>query len=170
MVLSPQRTKLLEEKTDKFAEIITEYIPWINIFRLDCFMVLLICIIRIPSLSLLTLSKEIYCRESATTTEMNQLIVEWKKSYVLVCDVVAEMNAFLGQPIFIFFIMSMISFINLVFTLFVDIFDNDLESIDVYLLTISSFLIWGGIIIFVSDQIPQQVSKIDIIIMKPLKL
>ena len=133
-------------------------------------MVLWICIIRIPSFSLLNLSKEIFARESATNVEMNQLIVEWKKSYVLVCDVVAEINAFLGQPIFIFFIMSMIISINMVFTLLVDILDNNLKSIGVYVFTITNFLIWNGILFFVSDQIPQQVSKIYIIIMKPSKL
>ena len=132
-------------------------------------MVLMMCLIRIPSFSLLTLSKEIFARESATNVEMNQLILEWKKSYILVCDVVAEMNAFIAQPIFIFFIMSMIISINMVFNLFVDI-DDDLEMIGVDLFTILIFLIWNGIIFFVSDQIPQQVSKIDIIIMKPSKL
>ena len=160
----PERTKLLN-----VTEILENFIPWITLIQYHCFMVLWICIIRIPSFSLLNLSKEIFARESATNVEMNQLIVEWKKSYVLVCDVVAEINAFLGQPIFIFFIMSMIISINMVFNLFVDI-DDDLEMIGVDLFTILIFLIWNGIIFFVSDQIPQQVSKIDIIIMKPSKL
>ena len=166
MILRPQRIKLLEDKTNLYIEIITDYLPWITQIQYTSFLVLFICLIRIPSLILVTLSKEIYSRESATAAEMNQLIVKWKKSYVLVCDLVAEMNAFLGLPIFIFFIMSMIIFINMVFAIFVDILRNDLEFLDVNLLMISNSLVWNGILIFVSDQIHQQVSKIDIIIKK----
>ena len=173
VIISQKPVVLLEDETDTIdtiTNIITDYISWIPSFQYAIFLVLSICLIRIPSLTLVSLSKEVYFRESATTAEMNQLIVEWKKSYVLVCDIVAAMNAFIGQPIFIFFIMSMISFISMVFSIFLDILHNNLEEIDTQLLMVFNSLIWNGILILISDQIPQQVSKIDVIIKKYSKL
>ena len=169
VVLRQKQVELQEHETDTI-HIIVDYISWIPSFQYTIFLVLSICLIRIPSLTLVTISKEVYIRESATTAEMNQLIVEWKKSYVLVCDIVAAMNAFIGQPIFIFFIMSMISFISMVFSIFLDILHNNLEEIYTQLLMVFNSLIWNGILILISDQIPQQVSKIDVIIKKYSKL
>ena len=118
----------------------------------------IICLIRIASMSLVALYKDISFGQSASTSEMSQLIMKWRKSYVLVRDLVAEMNAFFGQPIIIVVFITMLSTINQTFVVIVKIKTNDFSFLYQYILDIVTNTICLGLLAFIAEQIPQQVS------------
>ena len=99
-------------------------------------LVFIICLIRIASMSLEALYKEILFGESTFTSEMNQLTMKWRKSYILVRDLVAEMNACFGQQIIIVVFITMLSSINLTFTVIQKIKMNSYEYFFGYIMEI----------------------------------
>ena len=121
-------------------------------------LVLIVCLIRIASVSLETLCKEISFGKSASTSEMNLLIMKWRKSYILVRDLVVEMNAFFGAPIIILVFIAMLSSINLTFVVIVKIKTNDHTYLCDYIIEIVTNSICLSLLAFASEQIPQQVS------------
>ena len=131
---------------------------WIARVPIISILVLIVCLIRIASMSLTVLFKEISFRESASSSEKNQLITKWRKNYILVRDLVAEMNAFFGRPVIIVVILAMISSINLTFVLIIKIIMNDFSYIFDYITEILTNIICLSLLAFISEQIPQQVS------------
>ena len=127
--------------------------------------VLMVGLIRIPSLSLETLFKEIYFRESASTTyEMNQLIMKWRRKFILIRDLVVELNGFIGQTMFLFIFLGFTSSINLIFNAIAKVLTNNrLYLVDNILEAVVN-VIFFGLLAFVSDQIPRQVSEINVIV------
>ena len=125
----------------------------------------MVCLIRIPSLSLETLFKEIYLRESASTThEMNQLIMKWRRKFILIRDLVVELNGFIGQTMFLFIFLGFTSSINLIFNAIAKVLTNNrLYLVDNILEAVVN-VIFFGLLAFVSDQIPRQVSEINVIV------
>ena len=131
---------------------------WISSIPMISVLVFIVGLIRIASMSLAVLYKEIYFRESASTSEMNQLIMKWRKSYILVRDLVAEMNACFGQQIIIVVFITIISSINLTFVVIVKIRTSDSSFLIEYILEIVTNIICLCLLAFISEQIPQQVS------------
>ena len=121
-------------------------------------LVLIIYLIRIASMSLATLCKEISFGESVSSSEMNLLIMKWRKSYILVRDLAVEINAFFGQPIIILVFIAMLSSINLIFAVIVKISINDMSYMSVYALEIVTNIICLSLLALISEQLPQQVS------------
>ena len=121
-------------------------------------LILIICLIRIASMSLEALYKEIFFRESASTLEMNLLIMKWRKSYILVRDLVAEMNVFFDRPIIIVVFITMLSSINLTCAVIVKIKMNSNGNLFDYILEIVTNLVCLCLLALVSEQLPQQVS------------
>ena len=131
---------------------------WITQVPMLSVLVLIICLIRIASMSLATLCREISFGQSASSFEMNQLMKKWRKSYILIRDLVAEMNAFLGLPIIIVVFISMLSSINMTFAVIVKISMSDFSYFIDYMLDTVIHIICLIFLAFISEQIPQQVS------------
>ena len=131
---------------------------WITRVPMISVLVFIICLIRIASMSLEALYTEIFFRESASTLEMNQLIMKWRKSYILVRDLVAEMNHFFGRPIIIVVFIAMISAINVTFAVIIKIKINNLDFLCDYIIEIVTNTICLTLLAFTSEQIPQRVS------------
>ena len=79
------------------------------------FIILILFLIRIPSMSLAILFKDIPPTKSASGTEMADLVMKWKKHYALVCEFVASLNDFIGKPLLIFMPYVFMSFVGQTF-------------------------------------------------------
>jgi len=66
------------------------------------FVILVICLMRIPSTSLTLLFRNIEVKESASANETMDLVLKWREHYLLVCEFVESLNDFIGAPFFIF--------------------------------------------------------------------
>lgn len=133
---------------------------YIQIFSFVMFSVILI---RIPSVILAVLFREVPFNKYASTNEMIELVAKWSKYYLLVGDLIADINHFLGPPLVLFMGFSFFTFIGYSFIildalitttetplifLYDDIFTTILNVISVALLA------------YVSENIPQQVTEI----------
>ena len=154
--LRPENIESLLNKYTYF-QIVVYNTFWIKRISMISILVFIICLIRISSMSLAALYNEISFGQSASTSEMNQLIMKWRKSYILIRDLVAEMNAFFGQPIIIVVLTTMLSSINLTFTAIVKIKINDFSFLYQYILEIVTNIICLGLLAFIAEEIPQQV-------------
>ena len=118
----------------------------------------MVCLIQIPSMSLTFLFKEVHFSKSSSTTEKSQLIAKWKKQYFLICDLVVDINDFLGPTLFCFIIQAILTTIYFAFEVFVIRLDNGsiIGSSPIY------YVLQNIICIIIlssrSDQLPQQAS------------
>ena len=156
--LQPEEIAFIPFKKYKILQILRKDFYWIPSVPMISVLVFIICLIRIASMSLEALYKEIFFRESAFPSEMHLLILKWRKSYILVRDVVAEMNAFFGQPIIIVVFITTLSSINLTFAVIHKIKMNNFEYLFGYIMEIVTNFDCLTLLAFISEQIPQQVS------------
>ena len=156
--LHPEEKHMARFKNYKVLQMLMEAFNWTKRVPMISVLILIVGLIRIASMSLAVLYKEILFRESASTSEMNQLIMKWRKSYILVCDLVTEMNACFGQQIIIVVFITMISSVNLTFVVIVRIRTCKFLFLIEYILEIVTNIICLSLLAFVSEQIPQQVS------------
>ena len=154
---APVSKSLLFPNDNNFAMFVSK-LYWLSQIPLFSFVLLIVCLIRIASMSLEVLFKEISFGESVSTAEMNKLVLKWRKSYILVRDLVAEMNAFFGGPIIIFVFLAMLSSINLTHAVIVKIQMNESSIVFDYVMEIVKYTICLCLLAFISEQIPQQVS------------
>ena len=148
----------LPEKEYNVLRVFLKDFYWLTRIPIISILVLIVCLIRTTSMSLVALFKEISFSESASSEEMIQLIMKWRKSYILVRDLVAEMNAFFCRPIIIIVFISMLSSINLTFSVIIKIKTNNFSKLFDYILEILTYLICVTILVFISEQIAEQVS------------
>jgi len=126
------------------------------------FVVLSAILIRIPSLVLAMFAAEVQLNTSTSVTEMIELVAKWNEHYLLVRDIVAKVNDFLGEPLLLFFGFSFLTFIGYSFNIFYILWmDYDLKFLyfsDDIFITLQNF-VCIVLLVFVSDKIPQQVSS-----------
>ena len=124
------------------------------------FVILVVCLIRIPSLSLAALSEEIRLKKSASITDMVSLYLKWKKQYQLVCELVGDVNNFIGIPIFLFIIFSFIYLVSILFFLLYMLFINDLNYSDmgIQIYTLFKYLFCLIALAFASENMLCEVS------------
>ena len=146
-----------------FIEIFVLKAYWIIRIQMNSVIVLMACLIRIPSLSLAALFKEIYFGESASTYEMNQLIMKWRKKYIRIRALVAELNDCFSQPMLFFILICFIASINTIFNAITKILSNRLLFLVDNIVDVVVSVIFFSLLTFVSDQVPRQVSEINII-------
>ena len=156
--IQPEEIKNSPFEKYRVLQILIKDWYWITSIPMISVLVFIICLIRITSMSLEALYKEISFRESAFTSEMNQLIMKWRKCYILVRDLVAEMNACFGQQIIIVVCITMLSSINLTFIIINKIQLNNFLYFFDYITEIVTNIICLSLLAFISEQIPQQVS------------
>ena len=157
--LLPEKFQILIDANYSVISIFTYKAYTVNRIVMVSVIVLMVCLIRIPSMSLAALCKEISFREFASTSQRSQLIMKWRRNYILIRDLVSAINAFVGRPIFLFILLTMISSINLIFVVVARIVSNDFSLMYEYMLEIVTNIICLSLLAFLSDQIPQQVSQ-----------
>ena len=123
----------------------------------------MVCLIQIPSMSLAFLFKEIYFSKSASTTEKSWLIAKWKRQYFLICDLVVDINDFLGPTLFFFIIQAFLKTIYYAFEVFVISLDNGNIFGSPHIYYVLQNIICIIILSSRSDQLPQQASYNNVV-------
>ena len=131
-----------------------------KIFRIQTlsFFILIICLIRIPSTSLAFLFNEIPIENSGT--DMAELVVKWRKQYVLICELVASLNDFIGKPLLIFVIYAFVSFVGFTFHVLFLYFSTEPSMPVKYalIITILENVVYINILAYASEKISSEVS------------
>ena len=122
------------------------------------FVILVVCLIRIPSLSLAALSEEIRLKKSASITDMVSLYLKWKKQYQLVCELVGDVNNFIGIPIFLFIIFSFIYFVSYLFIILYMHFQQNVSYAYLEIYTLFKYLFCLIALAFASENMLCEVS------------
>ena len=79
------------------------------------FIILTVCLIRIPSMILDILFKEITLTETASTSKVAELVAKWKENWLVTYDLVVDVNNFIGWPFFLYIIYGFFIFVTLNF-------------------------------------------------------
>ena len=127
------------------------------------FVVLMVCLIRIPSMILEILFREVPFATSVPVVEMIQLVAKWNRHYLLVRDLVANISQFFGYPILLFILYAFITSINYTFAAIIVLWSTNTNSIipssvsyDFILIAIEN-VVCIVFIAHISEKIPQQV-------------
>ena len=133
---------------------------WFFLIQHASFVILTIYLIRIPSICLAILFREVPFKTSASIAEMVELVAKWERHYYLICDIIADVNRFIGGPLFIFITHAFLTFISYSFYLLKGI--TNPGSIPFYLYydlfyCVIQFFICMIVLAFVSETIPKQV-------------
>ena len=123
------------------------------------FFILTVCLIRIVSMGLAVLFKNISRKNPPSTTELAELLTEWKKHYLLICDLVLDLNEFIGIPLLIFLTKAFICFVGYSFYILglLACTKRDLLFIISVLNLILKYLICVVILAFASEKISSEV-------------
>ena len=121
------------------------------------FIIFITCLIRIPSTSLTILFKDIPSEKCASVNAMANLVVKWKKHYLLVCELVARVNDFIGKPLLIFMAYVFLTFVGHTFYVMHDYFSStSLPSPEIYAYGYSIFR--NGICVICLATISEKIS------------
>ena len=123
------------------------------------FIFLTVCLIRIPSMILDNLYKEITLTKTASITEIVELVAKWKENWLLICDLVADVNSFIGWPLFIFIIYGFFIFVSFTFTVLFRILTNE-RSLSFNFITmyfILKFFAYLCLLAFAAEKLPSKV-------------
>ena len=155
----PERFKFIF--ADDLFKYLLEESFYLMILQQLSFFFLMIGLIRIPSMCLSILFRDVPSTKSVSTNEIVKLVAKWKGNYILVCDLVTAINEFIGWPLFVFIVYAVFVFIS--FTsitsyrlLSSNKFSFSASFINIYF--VFKFMIGIISIAFVSEKIPSQVS------------
>ena len=134
---------------------------WFFLIQHASFVILTVYLIRIPSLCLASLFREVPFKISASIAEMVELQAKWERHYFLICDIVLELNRFIGGPLLIFIAHAFLTFVSYSFTLF-NYFLYPMKKPNIYLYIDLGYGIFQNFVCiialaFVSETIPKQV-------------
>ena len=127
------------------------------------FVILMVCLIRIPSMILEILFGEVPFATSVPVVEMIQLVAKWNRHYLLVRDLVANISQFLGFPMLLFILYAFITSINYTFATILILWSpnssRNIPTSNIYdfILIVIENVLCIILIAHVSEQIPQQV-------------
>ena len=129
------------------------------------FIILSVCLIRIPSIVLAALFRELTFGNPA---DMNEMVAKWNRHYLLICDLVADLNDFLGQSLLLFIGFSFFTSISYSFTILYVVFIK--SDVPFPLFYDDIFIVIQNLVCFIfltfaSEKIPQQASDLYEILM-----
>ena len=111
-------------------------------------------------MALAILFREVPFKKSVSPTEMIELVVKWKKNYFLVCDLVMDINHFLGQSLAVFICFTFCSSIGYSFFVSYVSFMSDEVPFLLYFeqaYTVTQNIIGITLLAHTSEKIPHQV-------------
>ena len=127
--------------------------------QLFSFIILTVCLIRIPSVIVDILYKEINLTKTASINEVAEHVAKWKENWLLICDLVAVVNSFIGWPLFIFIIYGFFIFVSFTFTVLFRILTNE-RSLSFNFITmyfILKFFAYLCLLAFAAEKLPSKV-------------
>ena len=92
------------------------------------FIILTVCLIRIPSMILDILYEEIDLTKTASTNRVVELLAKWEEIWLLICDLVADLNNFIGWPLFLYIIYGFYIFVSFTFLVLFRLLVDDKHS------------------------------------------
>ena len=123
--------------------------------------ILTVCLIRIPSMILDILYKEITLTKTASINEVVELLTKWKENWLLICDLVVDVNNFIGWPLILYIIYGIFIFVSHTFLILFHFLGNERHSlisngINMYL--ILRFFTCFCILAFEAEKLPSKVN------------
>ena len=123
--------------------------------------ILTVCLIRIPSMILDNFNKEITLTKTASVNEVAELVAKWKENWLVVCDLVADVNDFIGWPLFVYIIYGFFIFVSYTFTIFFRILTDEglslsFSSITMYF--VLKFFVYICLLAFEAEKLPSKVN------------
>ena len=125
------------------------------------FIILTVCLIQIPSMILDNFYKEITLTKNASITEIVEFTAKWKKNWLLICDLVADVNDFIGWPLFLYIVYGFLTFISLSFVILFRILTDDGHSVlsnSIAIYFILKFLASFCLLAFEAEKLPSKVN------------
>ena len=125
------------------------------------FIILTICLIRVTSTIVDILYKEITLTKTASVNEVAELVAKWKENWLVVCDLVVDVNDFIGWPLFVYIIYGFFIFVSYTFTIFFRILTDEglslsFSSITMYFI-LKSFA-YICLLAFEAEKLPSKVN------------
>ena len=125
------------------------------------FIILTICLIRITSTIVDILYKEITLTKTASVNEVAELVAKWKENWLVVCDLVVDVNNFIGWPLFVYIIYGFFIFVSYTFTIFFRILTDEglslsFSSITMYF--VLKFFAYICLLAFEAEKLPSKVN------------
>ena len=134
---------------------------WLFIIQHAGFIVFTVNLIRIPSMCLAILFREVSLKKSASIAEMVELEKKWKRHYFLICDIVADVNGFIGGPLLLFIAYAFITSVSYSFAIVYALINPEDIPFVFYseiIYNVAQNIICIILLVFVSEKIPKQVS------------
>ena len=125
------------------------------------FIILTICLIRVTSTIVDILYKEITLTKTASVNEVAELVAKWKENWLVVCDLVVDVNDFIGWPLFVYIIYGFFIFVSYTFTIFFRILTDEglslsFSSITMYF--VLKFFAYICLLAFEAEKLPSKVN------------
>ena len=125
------------------------------------FIILTVCLIRIPSMILDNFNKEITLTKTASINQVVDLVAKWKENWLVVCDLVVDVNDFIGWPLFVYIIYGFFIFVSYTFTIFFRILTDEglslsFSSITMYF--VLKFFAYICLLAFEAEKLPSKVN------------
>ena len=122
---------------------------------------LTICLIRIPSMIVDILYKEITLTKTASINEVVELVVKWKENWLVICDFVVDLNDFIGRPLFLYIIFGLFESVLFTFTILFRILmtnEQSLSSNFIRMYFILKFFTCFCLLAFTAEKLPSKVN------------
>ena len=124
------------------------------------FIILTVCLIRIPSMILDILCKEIDLTKTASMTEVVEFVTKWKENWLVICDLVADVNDFIGWPLFLYIIYGFFISVSFTFTILFRLLATDHHSFSfncILMYLIFKFFAWFCLLALEAEKLPTKV-------------
>ena len=125
------------------------------------FIILTVCLIRIPSMILNNFNKEITLTKTASINEVVDLVAKWKENWLVVCDLVADVNDFIGWSLFLYIIYGFFIFVSFTCYVLFRFLTNDHHTFSIngiIIYTILKFLSSFCLLAFEAEKLPSKVN------------
>ena len=107
------------------------------------------------------LYKEITLTKTASITEVVELVAKWKENWLVICDIIADVNNFIGRPLFLYIIYGFLTFISFTFTiLFRTLMDDrySFSSSSIGMYFVLKILAYICLLAFEAEKLPSKVN------------
>ena len=159
LISLPQRFKFYFHK-GILSYILSEFY-YLQILQQFSFIFLTVCLIRIPSLVFDILYKEITLTKTASINQVVELVTKWKENWLVICDLVADVNDFIGWSLFLYIIYGFFIFVSFTFFVlfrFLEIGHHDFSINGIIIYAILKFLASFCLLAFEAEKLPSKVN------------
>ena len=107
------------------------------------------------------LYKEINSTKTASINEVAELVTKWKENWLIVCDLVVDVNKFIGWPLFMCIIFGFYTFVSVTFNILFRLLaadENSLSSNFIPMYFILKFFAYFCLLASAAEKLPSKVN------------